>query len=85
MDSPVPGVDFARGAREGRSSMWCFDPAYETGPAGAERTEGWCPRGPRGKVSWDCDRYRRRAALHDLPLPVLTIFPEVIPLRTEAT
>jgi hypothetical protein len=24
--------------REGRRSMWWFDPAYETGPAGAERT-----------------------------------------------
>jgi hypothetical protein len=38
MDSRVPGVDFARRAREGRRSMWWFDPAYETGPAGAERT-----------------------------------------------
>ena len=24
MDSRVPGVDFVPGAREGRSSMWCW-------------------------------------------------------------
>jgi hypothetical protein len=66
MDSRVPGVDFVPGAREGRRSMWCFDPAYETGPIGAEPKDG-AREAREAKFIRFCDRYRRRAALHDLP------------------
>jgi hypothetical protein len=66
MDSRVPGVDFVPGAREGRSSMWYFDPAYETGPIGAE-PEDDAREAREAKFIRFCDRYRRRAALHDLP------------------
>ena len=49
-----------------RQSMWCFDPAYETGPIGAEPKDG-AREAREAKFIRFCDRYRRRAALHDLP------------------